>query len=85
MTTNINTETLDAILKEHLIGEVKKHLQSLIENDLETLARDAVVRFMDIEIAKSGDPMAMNDNYYFQFVKKITKTVQKTVVVKEKV
>ncbi len=84
MTTVVNTLALDNILKEHLVAEVKKHLVKLIDTDLESIARDAVVRFMDIEIAKRGDPMSMRDNYYFSFVQKITKTVSQNIVLKEK-
>lgn len=84
MTTVVNTLALDNILKEHLVAEVKKHLVKLIDTDLESIARDAVVRFMDIEIAKRGAPMSMRDNYYFSFVQKITKTVSQNIVLKEK-
>lgn len=51
MTTLVDTQALDNILREHLVAEVKKHLVKLIDTELESIARDAVVRFMDIEVA----------------------------------
>lgn len=84
MTTLVDTSSLDNILKEHLVAEVKKHLVKLIDSELESIARDAVVRFMDIEIAKTGDPADIRNTYYFSFVQKITRTVSQNIILKEK-
>ena len=78
-----NLQTLDAILREHLIAEVKRHLVQLIDKEMEELARNAVVRFMSIEIAKHPDVFSMSDTYLFSFVQNITETIVKPVVIKE--
>ena len=84
VTTNIDVQSLDNILKEHLIIEVKKHLHNLVASEIEDIARDAVVNFMQIEIDKNTDMSTMSNNYYFNFVQNITKTVVKPIVVKDK-
>jgi hypothetical protein len=83
-TTNIDVQSLENILREHLIIEVKKHLHNLIDNKIKDIARDAVINFMQIEIDKNTDMSTMSNNYYFNFVQNITKTVVKPVVVKDK-
>lgn len=83
-TTNIDVQSLDNILKEHLIIEVEKHLHNLIDNEIKDIARNAVVNFMQIEIDKNTDIATMSNNYYFSFVQNITKTVVKPIVVKDK-
>ena len=83
-TTNIDVQSLDNILREHLIIEVKKHLHNLVASEIEDIARDAVVNFMQIEVDKNTDMSTMSNNYYFNFVQNITKTVVKPVVLKHK-
>ena len=83
-TTNIDVQSLDNILREHLIIEVKKHLHNLVASEIEDIARNAVVKFMQIEIDKNTDMSTMSNNYYFNFVQNITKTVVKPIVVKDK-
>lgn len=84
ITTNVDLDTIDKMLKESIIQEVKGHLLKLIDNELNKLSRDAVQRFLEIHIDKEMNPISFNDNVYFSFVQKITKTVKDTVVVVEK-
>lgn len=64
--------------------EVKKHLHNLVDNEIEEIARNAVINFMQIEINKNPDMYTLSDNYYFNFVQNITKTVVKPIVIKDK-
>jgi len=80
----LEQNTLETILKEHLVNEIKERLHALIDNEIESIARDSVVKFMNIDISKSPSMHSVNDDIYFKFIQNITKTVFKTVVVKEK-
>jgi len=82
--TNIATESLEAIMKDALMVEVKSHLLKMIDNDLEKIARDAVQRFLEFEIHQQLNAASMMDEIYFSFVNNITKTVIETKVIKEK-
>ena len=83
-TTNIDVQSLDNILREYIIAEVKEHLHNLVASEIEDIARNAVVKFMQIVIDKNADMATMSNNYYFNFVQNITKTVVKPIVVKDK-
>lgn len=79
----IEPNALEVILKEHLVKEVKDRLHELIDKEIEDIARNAVVKFLQFQVDKDQSASTFNDTYLFKFVQNITKTVIKPIVVKE--
>jgi hypothetical protein len=82
--TNIDTNMLENILKEHLVKEVKDRLYELIDNDMESIARNAVIKFLNFRVEKNSNTPSLEERYYFDFVQNITKTIIKEKVLEEK-
>ena len=80
---DVNINAMEQIMKEALIKEVEVHLHSMIDSHIKDVAKDAVVRFLSIDIMKQHNKLSMSDEYYFKFVQNITKTIVKTKIVKE--
>lgn len=81
--TEIKINAFEEHLKELLINEVKSHLHKLVDEEIENIARDSVVKFLDIKISTQKDMMSMGDSYLFSFVQNCTKTIIKEKVVQE--
>lgn len=84
MATNIDTNALEQILKEHLVKEVKSRLYELIDNEMESIARNAVLNFLNFRVEKNTASYKFEERYYFDFVQNITKTIVKEKVLEEK-
>lgn len=82
-TTLIDTNSIEYIMREHLIRQVREYLINSIDKDLEMIARDAVGRYLEYEIHQNNNPMSLKNEIYFSFVNKITNIVTEEVVIKE--
>ena len=81
METNI--KAMENILREHLVKEVKERLHSLIDNDIEDIAKSAVVNFLNCQINIQNNPMTLQNEFLFKFVQNITNTVVHEKIVKD--
>lgn len=83
ITVEPDVKALEVILKEHLVKEVKDRLHEIVDKEIEDIARNAVIKFLQFQIDKSNMAHSFSDTYVFNFVQNITKTAVKTIVVKE--
>ena len=70
-------------LRDLMIKQVKEHLMNLVEDDIESLARQSVVDFLAIRVGNEYDAMSLQSKYLFSFVNNITKTVEKKIILEE--
>lgn len=75
--------TYESHLRDLMIKQVKEHLMNLVEDDIESLARQSVVDFLAIRIGNEHDAMSLQSKYLFSFVNNITKTVENKIILEE--
>jgi len=78
---------LEKLLVKQLTQSIKEHLLNAIDNELETICRDAALKHIETRTSivntQNHNPYGTETNYVFSFVQNIVRTEIKPIVMKE--
>ena len=75
---------MNTIMKEALIKQLKDHLLTTIDGELNEICADAVVRYLEFQVSTTHDSSKMADIMNFNFVQKVVANHIEKIVVREK-
>jgi hypothetical protein len=81
----VQSTYVEKLLLKQLTQSIKEHLLNAIDNELETICREAALKHIEARIISETKPTqyGTETNYIFSFVQNIVRTEMKPVVMKE--